>query len=184
MAILYEGFKEFRQSLLRKNVKVAARTAQVREKKEHISLTLLDISHLFKLWIENRSELQVDRSVADVFVDREDCSSRVRRIFQLQTQYNVLLSFTFVFSLESDPSTRSSSSLTSNTSMTSQLMDSSHLLQAGLHVLHLFFSYCLMLVFMTYNAYLCIALCLGGGIGYWLFAWKRADVIDPNEHCN
>ena len=91
-----------------------------------------------------------------------------------------------ISSFRSDPniSSRSTSSMTTSTSTMSQMMASSHLLQALLHVLQLFFSYCLMLIFMTYNAYLCIALCLGGGIGYWMFAWKRFDVTDQNEHCN
>lgn len=64
------------------------------------------------------------------------------------------------------------------------MISSSHLLQTLLHVLQVFISYCLMLVFMTYNVWLCIAVILGAGTGYFFFGWKRAVVVDVNEHCH
>ena len=66
----------------------------------------------------------------------------------------------------------------------SRLFSSSHVLQTVLHVVQVFVSYCLMLVFMTYNLWLCLAVVLGAGLGYFLFGWKRAVVVDSNEHCH
>ncbi|KAI8507799.1 hypothetical protein Bbelb_140390 [Branchiostoma belcheri] len=44
-----------------------------------------------------------------------------------------------------------------------------HLAQSLLHVLHVVGAYCLMLVVMTYNGWLAIAVFLGAGIGYLVF---------------
>ncbi|GAB1599103.1 high affinity copper uptake protein 1-like isoform X4 [Argonauta hians] len=60
----------------------------------------------------------------------------------------------------------------------------SHLTQTALHILQVTVSYCLMLVFMTYNVWLCISVVLGAGAGYFAFGWKRAIVVDINEHCH
>lgn len=66
----------------------------------------------------------------------------------------------------------------------SRILSSSHLIQTLLHVVQVFVSYCLMLVFMTYNVWLCLAVILGAGAGYFIFGWKRAVVVDANEHCH
>ena len=58
-----------------------------------------------------------------------------------------------------------------------------HALQAALHFVQMWWSYVLMLVFMTYNVWICLALASGAGIGFFLFAWKRPKVQDVNEHC-
>ncbi|XP_078739137.1 high affinity copper uptake protein 1 [Lampetra fluviatilis] len=59
-----------------------------------------------------------------------------------------------------------------------------HLLQSALHVLQVVLSYFLMLIFMTYNGYLCVAVALGAGAGYFLFSWRKAVVVDITEHCH
>lgn len=59
-----------------------------------------------------------------------------------------------------------------------------HALQTLLHVVQIVTSYFLMLIFMTYNVYLCTAVALGAGTGYFLFSWKRTIVVDINEHCH
>lgn len=62
-----------------------------------------------------------------------------------------------------------------------------HLLGTGLHMLTVFVSYCLMLVFMTYNVYLCVSVVLGAGLGYAVFFWKRPDTASAyaeESHCN
>jgi len=59
-----------------------------------------------------------------------------------------------------------------------------HSLQAVLHILQVVLSYFLMLIFMTYNVWLCLAVAFGAGVGYFLFSWKRAIVVDINEHCH
>jgi copper transporter 1 len=51
-------------------------------------------------------------------------------------------------------------------------------------MIQVFISYCLMLVFMTYNVWLCLSVILGAGIGYFLFGWRKAIVVDINEHCH
>ena len=59
-----------------------------------------------------------------------------------------------------------------------------HAIQTILHMLQVTLSYFLMLIFMTFNGWLCIAVVLGAGFGYFLFGWKRAIVVDVNEHCH
>ncbi|XP_067417641.1 high affinity copper uptake protein 1 isoform X1 [Emydura macquarii macquarii] len=65
-----------------------------------------------------------------------------------------------------------------------QMLSFPHLLQTGLHVIQVVVSYFLMLIFMTYNGYLCIAVAAGAGTGYFLFSWKKAVVVDITEHCH
>ncbi|XP_072096655.1 high affinity copper uptake protein 1 isoform X1 [Mobula birostris] len=65
-----------------------------------------------------------------------------------------------------------------------QMFSIPHLIQTGLHIVQVVISYFLMLVFMTYNGYLCIAVALGAGAGYFLFSWKKAVVVDITEHCH
>uniref|UniRef100_UPI00398E368F high affinity copper uptake protein 1 n=1 Tax=Pristiophorus japonicus TaxID=55135 RepID=UPI00398E368F len=65
-----------------------------------------------------------------------------------------------------------------------QMFSMPHLIQTILHVIQVVISYFLMLVFMTYNGYLCIAVALGAGAGYFLFSWKKAVVVDITEHCH
>lgn len=48
-----------------------------------------------------------------------------------------------------------------------------HIIQTGLHFIQLWIGYCLMLIFMTYSVYLCLAITIGGAIGYFCFAWLR-----------
>ena len=46
-------------------------------------------------------------------------------------------------------------------------------------------SYCLMLIFMTYNVWLCLAVALGAATGYFMFGWKKTVVVDVGgEHCH
>jgi copper transporter 1 len=59
-----------------------------------------------------------------------------------------------------------------------------HLLQTFLHMTQLVWSYLLMLVFMTYNVWLCSAVVAGSGLGYLVFGWLRASSPVNNEHCN
>ncbi|XP_046581802.1 high affinity copper uptake protein 1-like isoform X2 [Haliotis rubra] len=65
-----------------------------------------------------------------------------------------------------------------------KMLSGSHFLQTILHMVQVFVSYCLMLVFMTYNVWLGLAVILGAGAGYFFFGWKRAVVVDINEHCH
>ena len=65
-----------------------------------------------------------------------------------------------------------------------RMLSGSHGIQTFLHMVQVFVSYCLMLVFMTYNVWLCLAIILGAGLGYFFFGWRRAMVVDMNEHCH
>ncbi|KAL1508924.1 hypothetical protein ABEB36_003743 [Hypothenemus hampei] len=59
-----------------------------------------------------------------------------------------------------------------------------HFYQTFLHVIQMILSYFLMLIFMTYNIWLCIAVVLGAGVGYFLFGWKKSVIVDVTEHCH
>ncbi|CAM4950552.1 unnamed protein product [Rotaria socialis] len=65
-----------------------------------------------------------------------------------------------------------------------RLLSFPHAIQTLLHIVQMAFSYLLMLVAMTYNTYLLIAIVLGAGLGHFLFGWRRSSVIDYNEHCH
>lgn len=59
-----------------------------------------------------------------------------------------------------------------------------HCFQTFLHVVQLVVSYFLMLIFMTFNIWLCLAVLIGAAIGYFLFGWKKCVVVDVTEHCH
>ncbi|MPC39538.1 High affinity copper uptake protein 1 [Portunus trituberculatus] len=59
-----------------------------------------------------------------------------------------------------------------------------HGIQTLLHMVQMIVSYLLMLIFMTYNVWLCIATVLGAGLGYFLFGWRKSVVVDITEHCH
>ncbi|XP_015278610.1 PREDICTED: high affinity copper uptake protein 1 [Gekko japonicus] len=65
-----------------------------------------------------------------------------------------------------------------------QMLSVPHIFQTVLHIIQVVVSYFLMLIFMTYNAYLCIAVAAGAGTGYFFFSWKKAVVVDITEHCH
>lgn len=69
-------------------------------------------------------------------------------------------------------------------SYSSRLMSQGHVIQTLLHMLQITISYLLMLVFMTYNSWLCLSVVLGAGAGYFLFGLQRIASIDVNEHCH
>ncbi|KAI0222314.1 High affinity copper uptake protein 1 [Lamellibrachia satsuma] len=69
-------------------------------------------------------------------------------------------------------------------SFRTMLLSRWHVLQSVLHIVQIVISYFLMLIFMTFNMWLCIAVALGAGAGYFMFAWRRTIVADSNEHCH
>uniref|UniRef100_A0A8D8UTW2 Copper transport protein n=1 Tax=Cacopsylla melanoneura TaxID=428564 RepID=A0A8D8UTW2_9HEMI len=64
------------------------------------------------------------------------------------------------------------------------MMSMPHFIQTLLHVLQVTMSFLLMLVFMTYNVALCIAVVAGAACGYFLFGWKKSVMVDVTEHCH
>lgn len=83
-----------------------------------------------------------------------------------------------------------------------------HFFQTFLHLIQVTLSFLLMLIFMTYNTWLCLAVVLGAGTGFFLFGWdinlyfailtvfqlnfpacshysyKKSVVVDVTEHCH
>ncbi|KAK7790728.1 hypothetical protein R5R35_007965 [Gryllus longicercus] len=59
-----------------------------------------------------------------------------------------------------------------------------HGFQTFLHVVQIVLSYFLMLIFMTYNIWLCLAVVVGAATGYFLFGWKKSVIVDVTEHCH
>jgi len=72
----------------------------------------------------------------------------------------------------------------SGPSVKARICNKWHILQSFLHIVQVTVSYMLMLVFMTYNVWLCIAVVLGAGTGYFAFGWKKQSNHDVNEHCH
>lgn len=66
----------------------------------------------------------------------------------------------------------------------SLMLSAPHVIQTVLHMVQVLTSYVLMLVLMTFNAYLCISIVLGAGLGYFAFCWRRFTIIDETEHCH
>uniref|UniRef100_A0A1A9ZKT7 Copper transport protein n=1 Tax=Glossina pallidipes TaxID=7398 RepID=A0A1A9ZKT7_GLOPL len=58
------------------------------------------------------------------------------------------------------------------------MLSLSHLYQTFLHMVQVTVSFFLMLIFMTYNVWLCMAVVLGAGLGYFLFCWKKSVIVD------
>lgn len=63
------------------------------------------------------------------------------------------------------------------------MLSSGHIVQTFLHLIQSTSSYILMLIFMTYNVYPCLALVLGLATGYFFFGWRKNTVVDVTEHC-
>lgn len=70
------------------------------------------------------------------------------------------------------------------TSYRMNMLSMDHGIQTLLHILQMIVSYFLMLIFMTYNGWLCIATVLGAGFGYFLFGWRKSVIVDITEHCH
>ncbi|CAH4034146.1 high affinity copper uptake protein 1 [Pieris brassicae] len=63
------------------------------------------------------------------------------------------------------------------------MFSSGHVYQTLLYFVQAWVSYVLMLIFMTYNVWLCLALALGLAVGYFLFGWRKTTAIDNSECC-
>ena len=57
--------------------------------------------------------------------------------------------------------------------------------QSLLYMLHGCINYALMLIFMTFNIWLCLMIILGSGVGYLLFVHNKVKSFDfNNENCH
>lgn len=58
-----------------------------------------------------------------------------------------------------------------------------HIIQTLINLVQIILSYLLMLIFMTFNYWLCLAVVLGLGLGYFCFGWIKQDVYE-SECCH
>ena len=59
-----------------------------------------------------------------------------------------------------------------------------HLLLTSLHLVQVTLAYFLMLIVMTYNTWLCLAVVIGATVGYFLFGWRKNAIVDVSDHCH
>lgn len=64
------------------------------------------------------------------------------------------------------------------------MLSAMHFYQTLLHILQVTVSFLLMLIFMTYNVWLCLAVVIGAAGGYFLFGWRKSVIVDVTEHCH
>ncbi|TGZ59498.1 hypothetical protein CRM22_009008 [Opisthorchis felineus] len=65
-----------------------------------------------------------------------------------------------------------------------KLFDGLHMVQTLLHLIHMFIAYMLMLVVMTYNVYMLIAVISGFTLGYFAFARQRPLLLRSHTCCH
>ncbi|XP_059613772.1 high affinity copper uptake protein 1-like isoform X2 [Phlebotomus argentipes] len=65
-----------------------------------------------------------------------------------------------------------------------QIFNKAHIIQTFLHLIQVSVSYALMLIVMTYNVWLFLAVVLGACMGYLFFGWIRNRSVDITEHCH
>lgn len=56
-----------------------------------------------------------------------------------------------------------------------------HLVQSFLYIIQVFFAFVLMLIVMSYNVYVTIAICVGDGVGYFIAGCIRRWIILRNQ---
>ena len=59
-----------------------------------------------------------------------------------------------------------------------------HILSTILHLVQISLAYILMLIVMTFNTWLCLAVVIGSTLGYFLIGWKKPPGIDVSDHCH
>ena len=65
------------------------------------------------------------------------------------------------------------------------MLSKGHLALTVLQGVQVTLAYLLMLIFMTYNVWLCLATVLGAVIGYWAFGWRRIVLLQHDaEPCH
>jgi len=59
-----------------------------------------------------------------------------------------------------------------------------HFVLTALHFVQMALAYFLMLIVMTYNSWLFLAVLFGSTLGYFLFGWRKTTVVDVSDHCH
>ncbi|XP_028895508.1 high affinity copper uptake protein 1-like [Zeugodacus cucurbitae] len=70
-----------------------------------------------------------------------------------------------------------------NKQLFKQIIAPQHLLQTLLFLFQVTLSFLLMLIFMSFNYWLCLSILLGLTVGYFLFGWIKDDAYD-SDCCN
>lgn len=65
-----------------------------------------------------------------------------------------------------------------------RMFSRAHIVLTLLHLIQVTLAYFLMLIFMTYNSWLCAATVVGATAGYFLFGWRKTVVVDVTDHCH
>uniref|UniRef100_A0A336M467 Copper transport protein n=1 Tax=Culicoides sonorensis TaxID=179676 RepID=A0A336M467_CULSO len=58
-----------------------------------------------------------------------------------------------------------------------------HLVQTLMHFIQVTLAYALMLIYMNFNYYQCLAILLGFAVGYFIFGWAQKSTTDTNDCC-
>jgi len=67
-----------------------------------------------------------------------------------------------------------------NITCTQKIFNGWHFLQTILHCFQMVISYALMLVFMTFQGWLCLSIIIGSTVGYFVFGWAHMSF---NSNC-
>lgn len=59
-----------------------------------------------------------------------------------------------------------------------------HFILTLIHLVQICMAYFLMLIFMTYNTWLCLAVVFGAASGYFLFGWRKTLMLEEADHCH
>ena len=70
------------------------------------------------------------------------------------------------------------------TNQSNGILSWEHLVSTMLHLIQISLAYILMLIVMTFNTWLCLAVVIGSTLGYFLIGWKRPPGIDVSDHCH
>lgn len=64
------------------------------------------------------------------------------------------------------------------------MLSKDHAFQTLLQIIQIGLSYLLMLIFMTYNVWLCLAVIIGAGLGYFLFGGAKSRLTSADDYCH
>ncbi|XP_022696408.1 probable low affinity copper uptake protein 2 isoform X1 [Varroa jacobsoni] len=72
-----------------------------------------------------------------------------------------------------------------NIAIRSGMLGLTHIQQTGLYMVQVLLAYFLMLLFMAFNVWICLAIVWGAGLGYFVFGWYRVSVsYSVDDHCS
>ena len=117
--------------------------------------------------------------VADLFI-REQRRLQSRRRRESEAETTEELEEEAEMAVEASPAPLPTTVTTAETKM----MSSGHLALTALQLLQVTFAYALMLIVMTFNAWLCLATVAGAAFGYFLFGWRKTLLLHNEEPCH